>query len=391
MKIAMLGTKGIPATWGGIERHVEEIATRLVAMGHDVTVYCRPYYTTTKEEYYKGVRLKKLPTIPTKNLDAIVHTFMATMHIMMEDYDIVHYHAIGPGTLAVLARMAGKNTVITVHGLDWQREKWGKRAKLFLKFGERASVYFPYNTIAVSKFLKSYLEEKYHRPVTYIPSAVTEPVLRPPDTIRAYGIGEKDYILFVARLVPEKGCHYLIEAYERLNPRLKLVIAGGSSYSDDYVARLKAHASDKVILTGYVYGDTLQELYTNAYCYVQPSTIEGLPVTLLEAVAYGNCVIASDIPANTEVVHDAGIIFESENVDDLCDALKMVLDNPELAESLGERAKARGVEEYNYDRVTEKTEKLYRYILYLVDTAYGAADGFQAGIDTASTVEQTDG
>ena len=391
MKIAMLGTKGIPATWGGIERHVEEIATRLVAMGHDVTVYCRPYYTTIKDEYYKGVRLKKLPTIPTKNLDAIVHTFMATMHIMMEDYDIVHYHAIGPGTLAILARMAGKNTVITVHGLDWQREKWGKRAKSFLKFGERASMYFPYHTIAVSKFLKNYLEEKYHRPVTYIPSAVTEPVYCPPDKIRAYGVGEKDYILFVARLVPEKGCHFLIEAYERLNPRLKLIIAGGSSHSDDYVAKLQAHASDKIIFTGYVYGDTLHELYTNAYCYVQPSTIEGLPVTLLEAVAYGNCVIASDIPANTEVVHDAGIVFESENVDDLCEALKMVIDNAELAKELGERAKARGVEEYNYDRIAEKTEKLYRSILYLVDTAYGADDDHQADFDKVSAAEGTGG
>lgn len=363
MKIAMLGTKGIPATWGGIERHVEEISTRLVAMGHDVTVYCRPYYTTTEKEYYKGVHLKKLPTIPSKNFDAIAHTFLATMHAMLEDYDIVHYHAIGPATLSILARMAGKNTVVTVHGLDWQREKWGKKAKLFLRFGEHASILFPYQTIAVSKFLKDYLEEKYQRPVNYIPSAVTEPVHRAPDKIRAYGIGEKDYILFVARLVPEKGCHYLLEAYERLNPRMKLVVAGGASHSEEYVADLQKHASDKIIFTGYVYGEILQELYSNAYCYVHPSTIEGLPVTLLEAVAYGNCIIASDIPANTEVVQDAGIIFESQNVDDLCEALHTALDNPILVKQLGERAQARGVAEYNYDSITEKTERLYRAIL----------------------------
>ena len=363
MKIAMLGTKGIPATWGGIERHVEEIASRLVAMGHEVTVYCRPYYTTAETEYYKGVHLKKLPTIPTKNLDAIIHTFLATMHATMEDYDIVHYHAIGPATLSIVARMAGKNTVVTVHGLDWQREKWGKRAKLFLKLGERAAVMFPYHTIAVSRFLRKYLEEKYKRPVAYIPSAVTEPVQRAPDAILNYGLGERDYILFVARLVPEKGCHYLIEAYERLQPGLKLVIAGGASHSEDYVAELQKHASDKVIFTGYVYGDTLQELYSNAYCYVQPSTIEGLPVTLLEAVAYGNCVIASDIPANKEVVADAGIIFESQNVEDLCKVLASAIDDPVLARQLGERAKARGVAEYNYDIVTKKTERLYQEVL----------------------------
>ena len=385
MRIAMLGTKGIPATWGGIERHVEEIAVRLVAMGHDVTVYCRPYYTTTEKNYYKGVHLKKLPTVPSKNLDAVVHTFMATMHLMLEDYDIVHYHAIGPATFSVLSRMAGKNTVVTVHGLDWQREKWGKPARLFLKLGERASIWFPYGTITVSKFLKSYLEDKYERPVTYIPSAVTDPIYRPPDKIKEYGLGEKDYILFVARLVPEKGCQYLIEAYERLKPDLKLVIAGGSSHSDEYVAELQKHASDRIILTGYVYDETLHELYTNAYCYVQPSTIEGLPVTLLEAVAYGNCVIASDIPANTEVVQDAGVIFESQNVDDLCQALTKVIENPTLAKELGERAKARGVAEYNNDSVTEKTEQLYQSTLR-VDSHFEAVGRSMAGLEETNPV-----
>lgn len=363
----MIGTKGIPATWGGIERHVEEIATRLAAKGHDVTVYCRPYYTTTDEACYKGVKLRKLPTIPTKNLDAIVHTFLATMDSMMEDYDIIHYHAIGPGTFALLARMAGKNAIITVHGLDWQREKWGKKAKLFLKFGERASIMFPYRTIAVSKFLKEYLEDKYQRPVTYIPSAVTTPVHRLPDKIKEYGIGKKDYILFVARLVPEKGCHYLIEAYERLNPKQKLIIAGGASHSEEYVAELQKHASDKIIFTGYVYGEALQELYSNAYCYVHPSTMEGLPVTLLEALAYGNCIIASDIPANTEAVQEGGIIFESQNVAALSEALARVIAKPALAEELGKRARARGVAEYNYDRVAEKTLELYEETLYSQD------------------------
>jgi glycosyltransferase involved in cell wall biosynthesis len=364
MKIAMIGTKGIPATWGGIERHVEEISTRMAAMGHDVTVYCRPYYTTTDKPYYKGVRLRKMPTIPTKNLDAIVHTFLSTMEIILEDYDIVHYHAIGPATVSILSRLAGKNTVVTVHGLDWQREKWGRPAKLFLKLGERASVWFPYRTITVSKFLKRYLENKYQRPVTYIPSAVTDPVFRPPNLIKQYGIGEKDYILFVARLVPEKGCHFLIEAYERLKPKLKLIVAGGSSHSDEYVSELQRHASENIIFTGYVYGELLQELYTNAYCYVHPSTIEGLPVTLLEALAYGSCIIASDIPANTEAVQDAGIIFRSQDVSSLVDALDMVIQNPALADELRNKARARGVEEYNYDSVTEKTLQLYRTMLF---------------------------
>ena len=355
----MLGLKGIPATWGGIEHHVEEISTRMVDMGHDVTVYCRPYYTTTDKPDYKGVRLQKIPTIPSKNLDAVVHTFLATMHAMNEDYDIVHYHAIGPATMAILARMGGKNTVVTVHGLDWQREKWAKPARMYLKFGEYASIWFPYRTITVSKFLKDYLEHKYERPVTYIPSAVTEPVFLAPDKIMQYGIGQRDYILFVARLVPEKGCHFLIDAYERLNPPQKLIIAGGSSHSEDYVAELQKHASDKVIFTGYVYGEELQELYSNAYCYVHPSTMEGLPVTLLEAVAYGNCVIGSDIPANMEVVSDAGLIFENENVAALAEALDRAIKDPALAEKMRAKALDRGVKEYNYDTISATTLELY--------------------------------
>jgi glycosyltransferase involved in cell wall biosynthesis len=363
MKIAMLGTKGIPATWGGIERYVEEVSTCLASAGHDVTVYCRPYYTTCTDERYKGVKLQRLPTVRSKSLDAIVHTFLATMHLITKDFDIVNYHAIGPGTLSSLARAAGKKPVVTVHGLDWQREKWGRAAKAYLKFGERASVKYPFRTITVSKFLKQYLEEKYAKPVDYIPTGVSDPVFRSPDKIKTYGLSGDDYILFVARLVPEKGCHYLIDAYEKLNTGLKLVIAGGSSHSDDYVADLRSHESDKIIFTDYVYGETLQELYSNAYCYVQPSTIEGLPITLLEAVAYGNCIVASDIPANTEAVQDCGMFFASQNVQDLCCKLASVIDNPSLAGSMGERAKIMGVAEYNYDNIARKTENLYQELL----------------------------
>jgi glycosyltransferase involved in cell wall biosynthesis len=324
-----------------------------------VTVYCRPYYTTTNEEFYKGIRLKKIPTINSKNFDAITHTLLSTGHILFRDYDIVHYHAIGPATLSVFSRFFGKRTVATVHGLDWQREKWGKKAQTYLKMGERSSVWFPHATIAVSRFLKEYLERKYRKPVNYIPSATNDPVYLAPSKIKSYGLEGGDYVLFVARLVPEKGCHFLIEAFNRLKTDKRLVIAGGSSHSDDYVKDLQRMASDNVIFTGYVYGDELHELYTNAYCYVQPSTIEGMPITLLEAIAYGRCVIASDIPANLEVVKDTGLIFQTENVDDLERMLVQTLDNPDMVEHLGKRAQEMGVTEYSYDSIAEKTLKLY--------------------------------
>jgi glycosyltransferase involved in cell wall biosynthesis len=265
--------------------------------------------------------------------------------------------------MSFLPRFFGKKTVATVHGLDWEREKWGSKAKAYLKFGERAAVKYPQATIAVSKYLKSYLEEKYHKHVNYIPSAVLDPVAIAPNEIKQWGLEGGDYYLFLARLVPEKGAHFLLEAFKRLKTDKKLVIAGGSSHSDDYMQSLRDMAGERVIFTDYVYGDTVRELYTNAYAYVHPSTVEGMPITLLEAVAFGKCVIASDIPACVEVVTDCGLMFESRNVDDLIRALQQVEDDPAMATRLGELARARGVEEYSYDSIAVKTLQLYQSLL----------------------------
>ncbi len=381
MKIAVVGSKGIPATWGGIERHVEELSTRFVKRGHEVTVYCRPYYTTTKDKFYKGVRLKRVPTLKTRSLDAITNSFVSTLHAMAGSYDIIHYHALGPSALCGVPRIVGKRTVATVHGLDWEREKWGAFAKQFLKFGERAAVRHPNATIVVSKFLRKYLIDKHRRDVAYIPNAVTDPVFRQPDKITtSYGLKGGDYILFVARLVPEKGCHFLLEAFKDVKTDKKLVIAGGSSHSDDYVKSLESMAGDNVIFTGYVYGEELQELYSNAYCYVLPSTIEGLPFTLLEAMSYGRCSIVSDIPPNIEVVRDNGIVFATKNVNDLKRALQQAIDDPNMVEDLGQRSQAIRDEEYSYDSIVEKTLKLY-------DTIVAGKSVTETG--SASSCEQT--
>ncbi|MDO8684186.1 MAG: glycosyltransferase family 4 protein [Armatimonadota bacterium] len=360
----MLGLRGIPATWGGVERHVEELTVRFAQMGHDVTVYCRSYYCKDyKEDTYKGVKLKRLPAINTTSLDAVSQTILATAHIIPKDYDIVHYHSAGKAMFTVFPRIFGKRCVSTIHGAEWQRDKWGAGARTVLRAAEWAAVRFPHAAISVSKCLKSYLEEKYHRRIRYIPSAVNDPVFRPPDKIREFGLSQKDYILFVARLVPEKGLHFLIDAYNRLDTNKKLVIAGDSHHSDQYVDELKQRANKNVLFVGYQYGEALQELYTNAYCYVQPSTIEGLSVTLLEAVVYGNCIITSDIPPNLEVVNDNAMIFENKNVDGLEEALKKVISNPGLAQQLGLKAQAMGAAEYNYDSIAAKTIQLYEWVL----------------------------
>ncbi|MDO8587761.1 MAG: glycosyltransferase family 4 protein [Armatimonadota bacterium] len=364
MKIAFLGLRGIPATWGGVERHVEELTTRFVKMGHDVTVYCRSYYCKDYEgDTYKGVKLRRLPAINTTSLDAVSQTLLGTLDVIPRHFDIIHYHSAGKAMFTVFPRLFGKRCVSTIHGVEWQRDKWGTGARAVLRVAEWAAVRFPNAAISVSKCLKHYLEERYHTRVRYIPSAVNDPIFRQPNKIREFGLEGKDYILFVARLVPEKGLHFLIDAYNRLDTDLKLVIAGESQHSDQYVDELKRKANKNVMFLGYQYGETLQELYTNCYCYAQPSTIEGLSVTLLEAVVYGNCIITSNIPPNLEVVQNNALTFESKNVDDLEKALRQAIESPDLARSLGERARAMGAAEYNYDSIAVKTIQLYEWVL----------------------------
>ncbi len=358
MKIAMLGQKGIPATYGGIERHVEELATRLVERGHDVTVYCRPYYTKMAGSY-RGVRLVNIPSVRTKHLDTATHCGLAIPHILSKDYDIVHIHALGPSMFANLPRLWGMKTVVTVHGLDWQREKWGRFATWVLRRCEYTAVNFPDRTIVVSKALREYFQQTRDVYVTYIPNGTVLPHVREPEKIREMGIEPGKYILFVGRLVPEKGCHYLLDAYRKLDTNLELIVAGGTSFSTDYVDSLHAKGGPKVRFLGYVYGDVLDELYSNARMFVLPSDIEGLPIALLEAMSFGNCCLTSDIAENLEVVGDCGATFRQGDVDDLADKLKALLTNPERCRAMGDRARRHVLETYDWDGVTLHTEGIY--------------------------------
>jgi glycosyltransferase involved in cell wall biosynthesis len=359
-RVAFVGSRGIPATWGGVEQYVEAISTRLVARGYQATVYCRPYYMTTQEPFH-GVRLRALPTIPTKHLDAIVHTALATAHVILQDDDIVHYQAIGPSLLSLIPRFFGKHTVVTVQGLDWQRAKWGRLARRFLQLGEWASATFPNQTIVVSEALQQHYHQRYGRAAIFIPNGAEPPNRRPPKAIRAWGLEKDGYVLFVGRLVPEKGCHYLVEAFRRVETNKKLVIAGGTSHSDDYVARLQnMRGAERVVFTGYVYDDTLAELYTNAYLYVLPSEIEGRAITLLEALSYGNCVLVSDIPENVEVVQACAHTFHSGDVDDLARQLQRLLDDPVLVETSRKQVQARMATRISWDWVVDETEAVYR-------------------------------
>ncbi len=358
----MIGQKGIPATYGGIEKHVDEISRRLAGRGHDVTVYCRHHYTPAHAEI-PGVRLLRRPSIRTKHLDAASHVAWCTLEAMARRHDVVHYHALGPSLFSGLPRLAGARTAVTVHGLDWQREKWGKAAAWVLRQCEGPAARFPNRTIVVSRTLREYFHTQHRREVTFIPNGTNLPTPRPPQKILSLGLVPGRYVLFVGRLVPEKGAHFLCEAFLGVETDMKLAVVGGLSFSKDYVQGLRRFESDRIRLLDYLYGETLEELWSNAYMVVQPSTMEGLSIALLEALSYGRCVVVSDIPENLEVASEVAVPFRSRDVADLRDKLEFLIRNPERVREYQDLARVHIQRHYSWDTVAEQTEAVYAGML----------------------------
>lgn len=366
MKIAMIGQKGIPSRAGGVEVHVEELAAGLVNEGDKVDVYCRRYYCKNRVKYHRGIHLIYVPTISTKHLDAIIYTFLATMIALTKGYDVYHYHACGPSSLCWIPKMFGKKVVCTTHGLDWKRAKWGTIGQDYLKFGEKMIGKYADEIIVLNDPMKDYFKETYNRETNVIPNGVEIPELLEPEIIHEkWNLEKESYILFLGRLVPEKGVHYLIEAYNGLKTDKKLVIAGGSSHSDDYVERLAAMSidNDNIIMTGFVSGKALEELYSNAYIYVLPSDVEGLPISLLEAMSYRRCCLVSDIKENVTTCRNFGFSFQQGNVADLRRVLTEILSMTEEEILLiGENGCQYVKSAYRWENVTDKTEKVYKKV-----------------------------
>lgn len=373
MRIAMVGQKGIPAIYGGIERHVEELSTRLVKCGFDVSVYCRPWYSVeSKNKIYNGVKLIYLPSLKTKHLDAISHTFLATIHALFCNYDIIHYHGVGPSLLSWIPRIFKPKVkvVTTFHCIDRKHQKWGFFAKLMLRAGEWAACRFAHKTITVSKTLQQYCSEAYDKETVYIPNGVTLNKLKIENQkskiLEEYGLEPNKYLLMVSRLVRHKGAHYLIVAFQNLKEQdqnfkdLKLVIAGDSSFTDDYVKYVKDLASDdpSIVFVGFQSGKPLEDLFLNSFAVVHPSESEGLPIAVLEAMSYGKVVLASDIPENMELIKDYGMSFQNKNIDDLTDKLKKLIYMNNL-EEIGERARDFVMKNYNWDNVALQIQQLY--------------------------------
>ncbi|MBQ3599727.1 MAG: glycosyltransferase family 4 protein [Lachnospiraceae bacterium] len=363
----MLGHKRIPSREGGVEIVVEELATRMVAMGHQVVAYNRKgnhvsdkSYTLQERREYKGVNIVNVFTLEKKGLNALIYSFFATIKAVFGKHDVIHYHAEGSCAMIWIPKLFGIRTVATIHGLDWKRAKWGGFATRYLLFGEKMAAKYADEVVVLSKNMQKYFMDTYKRETKYIPNGISLPTIKSPKLIKEkYNLEKEEYILFLARIVPEKGVHYLIEAFKQINTEKKLVIAGGSSHTLEYYKEIKAMAEtdSRIILTGFVQDLLLEELYSNCCLYVLPSDVEGMPISLLEAMGYGRRCLVSDIPENTELVAGRATVFKHGDIEDLKNKLVKCLEDKE---ETGKENISYVKENFNWNKIAEQTLSLYK-------------------------------
>lgn len=369
LKVAMIGHKRIPSREGGVEIVVEELSTRMFDLGHQVTCYNRKghhvsgseFDTTTLSEY-KGVQLKNVWTLDKKGLAALTSSFSAALKAAFGKCDVVHFHAEGPCAMLWIPKLFGKRCIATIHGLDWQRAKWSGFASKYIQFGEKVASKYADEIIVLSKNVQQYFLTTYQRKTRFIPNGVNRPIIREAkEILNQYGLKEDSYILYLGRIVPEKGLRYLIEAFQQVQTDKKLVIAGGSSDTQGFLDEIKELAKEdqRILFTGFVQGTILDELYSNAYIYTLPSDLEGMPLSLLEAMSYGNCCLTSDISECKEVVEDKAIVFQKSNVSDLKQKLQALCDSPAIVQKYKAEAADFICKKYNWDDVVRKTIELY--------------------------------
>lgn len=368
MKIAIIGHKRIPSNEGGIEKGVEEHSVRMVARGHQVTAYNRGGHNVFGKEFdrkkrkeYKGVKIVTVPT--TKGAASVpIYSFLATIHAAIARYDCVSYRASGSCVMVPLAKLFGLRVVASLHGIDSQRDKWGGFASKYLEFGEKMAATKADVCLVLSQNMKEYIDSKYKISSVLFANGIDKPVYHKPQIIKEkYGLDTDDYILSLGRIVPEKGIHYLINAFRKCKTDKKLIIAGGAESNKEYYNQLLelAEGDERIIFTGYVFGQEIQEFYSNAYVFALPSNLEGMANALLEAMSYGNCCLISDIPENTEVVEDKAVWFQKGNEEDLQQKIQTLLDDSGLVKHYKAEAAPFILENYSWDLVVEQMLRVY--------------------------------
>jgi len=365
MRIAMIGIKSIPARFGGFETAVDEISRGLVALGHEVLVYNRSGMSTYRGRWYEGVELVTLPTLRSKNLSTICHAFLATLDVAVRRVDVVHYFTTGATLFAPLPRLMGKKIVCSVDGTDWQRAKWGRFARWYLRLSERLAVWFSHGLISDSKDVTGYFQQRYGATSSCITYGTKPHRSKGKDTLDRFGLQTEGYVLFVGRLVPENNIHHLIRAFERTKTGKNLVIVGDDPWERDYVRQLKSTRDERIIFTGGVYGDGYAQLQQNAYLFVLPDEVGGTHPALVEAMGFGNCVLVNNTPSNLEVVATCGFSYDGkECAEDLQRQLQMLLDNPNLVAKFRRKAAERAQQHYRWEDVVRQHAGLYGQLVH---------------------------
>ncbi len=363
----MIGQKAVPFYRdGGVETHVEALATRLAKRGHEVTVFVRRRYVATKEDVWEGVHLVRVPEIPTKHLGTISSTFFATFYVLHTQFDIIHFHGVGPALLSWIPRLFTRaKIVVTFHSIDRFHSKWGLFSRLVLRFGEWMALHVPHKAIATSQSIVQYCKIHYGKEPVYIPNGVEIQKSKGTEQLARWGLTRNSYLLTVARLVRHKGIHSLITSYKEIpdsiKGEMKLVIVGAPSFTRKYDAYLRELAGEdhRIVFTGYQTGEPLKQLYGNAYLYVHPSEYEGLSLTILEAMSFGKCVLVSDIPENLEAIDHSGVPFEVGNIDDLANKITNLMNHPEVIEARSKLAIGYMKRHFEWDMIVEKTLAQY--------------------------------
>ena len=358
----MFGQKKIPSRDGGAEVVVGNLSARLVKSGHIVTCFNRSTgHDDPKRSEFEGIELRTVYTVKKRGLSAAIGAFKAAWLAATGDYDVVHIHSEGPAAMSWLPKLAGKKVIVTIHGLDHKRRKWGRPASLCLKTGERIAARCADGIIVLSRNMQRYFKTVYGRDTVFIPNGVDRYTRTAPKEIKErWGLEKDGYVLFLGRLVPEKGLELLLKAWKSIDSAKKLVIAGASSDTDDFVREIRGSAGEDVIFTGFADGQILSELYSNAYLYVLPSELEGMPLTLLEAMSFGNCCLVSDIPECSEVVEDMGVTFRCGDAEDLAEKMQQLLDDPETVAYMRDRSSDFICNKCSWDTMTAKTLEVYR-------------------------------
>ena len=358
MRIAILGTRGVPANYGGFETFAEHLSTRLVARGHEVTVYCRAHYVSPRQIEFQGVRLKVLPTIRHKYFDTIVHTFLSALHAVPSRFDAALICNAANAPFAPILRVAGIPVALNVDGLEHKRKKWNWIARKYYLMAERLATILPTETVTDAKVIQEYYLAR-HRAVSSMIAYGAEVERRPDPLVRRWRVEPNRYVLYVSRLEPENNAHLVIEAFKRVRTAHKLVIVGDAPYARDYINDLKARArrDKRIVFTGFVFGRDYRALQQNAYCYVHATEVGGTHPALLEAMGFGNCVLTLAAPENIEAIGDAGIAYSDES--DLAEKLQRVLRDGSLVQAYRHRAQARVQDAYDWDYVVDQYEDLF--------------------------------